>query len=102
MGMLGRTLVALLTAVGIAAAVAAAIVVIGFRRQDPRVLRPLVRWQRRSLNPRALETAGRPGDQHSIIRHVGRTSGREYATPIGAVRVAGGFEIMLPYGSEAH
>lgn len=44
------------------------------------VLSPMLRWQGDHVNPRVLRTTGRAGDPHSVIRHVGRTSGREYAT----------------------
>jgi hypothetical protein len=57
-----------------------ATVVVGIPQRDPRVLGPMLRWQGDHVNPRVLRTAGRAGDPHSVIRHVGRTSGREYAT----------------------
>ncbi|MUN08052.1 hypothetical protein [Agromyces luteolus] len=91
-----------IAAVGALVLVAGLTIVVGFRRRDPRVLGPLVRWQRERVNPRVLQTAGREGDPHSVVRHVGRSSGRYYATPISAVRVSGGFEVVLPYGSEAN
>ncbi|MFC9919612.1 nitroreductase/quinone reductase family protein [Agromyces binzhouensis] len=102
MRVLGQVLVALLAVVTVAAAVAGTTIVIGFRRRDPRVLGRLVRWQRERVNPRVLETAGLAGDPHSVVRHVGRTTGRDYATPITAVPVDGGFEVVLPYGAEAN
>jgi deazaflavin-dependent oxidoreductase (nitroreductase family) len=34
-----------------------------------------------------------------VIRHVGRTTGRTYETPVGAVATADGFVIALPYGA---
>jgi deazaflavin-dependent oxidoreductase (nitroreductase family) len=34
-----------------------------------------------------------------VVRHVGRATGREYDTPVGAVATADGFVIALPYGS---
>jgi len=102
MRVLGQVLAAVLAVVAVAAAVAGLTIVVGFRRRDPRVLGPLVRWQRERVNPRVLQTAGTEGDPHSVVRHVGRTSGRPYATPISAVRVSGGFEVVLPYGPEAN
>lgn len=91
-------LIALLAATGVTVAAVGATVVVGMRRRDPRVLGPMLRWQRDHVNPRVLRTAGRAGDPHSVVRHIGRTSGREYATPISAVPADSGFEVVLPYG----
>ena len=74
------------------------VVVIGWRTRSPLLFRPLIRLQRAVINPRQLQTAGTPGAYASIIRHVGRTSGRLYETPIGAVATQGGFVIGLMYG----
>jgi hypothetical protein len=56
-----------------------------------------------TLNPR-LRSAGSPhnagGTSHrtaSVVRHVGRTSGKSYETPVHAVATDGGFAIALPY-----
>lgn len=38
----------------------------------------------------------------SLLRHRGRTSGAEYATPLTAFRVAGGFAIPLAFGPRAN
>jgi hypothetical protein len=93
--------IGLLAVLGVAVSVIGAtiVIVIGFRRRDPRVLGRLVRWQRERANPMVMRTAGRPGDRHSVIRHVGRSTGREYATPISAVPAESGFEVVLPYGA---
>src|SRR5205823_6577715 len=37
----------------------------------------------------------------SVVRHVGRTSGREYQTPVHAVATADGFAVALPYGPDS-
>lgn len=58
------------------------------------------RFNRRFTNPRVLRTAGQPGES-ALIRHRGRSSGREYATPIDVEPVAGGFLVTLPYGPGA-
>jgi len=34
-----------------------------------------------------------------VVRHVGRTSGKSYETPVHSVATDGGFAIALPYGS---
>lgn len=45
---------------------------------------------------------GRYVPMWSLLRHRGRTSGREYATPITARRVRGGFAIGLAFGETAN
>jgi deazaflavin-dependent oxidoreductase (nitroreductase family) len=37
----------------------------------------------------------------SVVEHVGRRSGRSFATPVAARRVAGGFVISLAFGAHA-
>lgn len=49
-------------------------------------------------NPRALEHAGTPGANASIIRHVGRNSGTAYETPVGAYHADDAIYVALPYG----
>jgi hypothetical protein len=51
------------------------------------------------LNPAMMHLAGRKYWYASVIRHVGRRSGRHYATPVVADQVADGFIIPLPYGT---
>jgi deazaflavin-dependent oxidoreductase (nitroreductase family) len=58
------------------------------------------RFNRRILNPVVLSFAGRRRSPYAVIRHVGRRSGRLYATPVVAVPTEDGFIIPLPY-SEA-
>jgi deazaflavin-dependent oxidoreductase (nitroreductase family) len=51
------------------------------------------------LNPAMMKLAGRRHWYASVLRHRGRRSGKEYATPVVAVPVAGeAFIIPLPYG----
>jgi len=49
-------------------------------------------------NPRVLKLAGRRHFFVTVIRHTGRRSGREYATPVVAMPTSDGFIIDLPYG----
>lgn len=51
------------------------------------------------LNPLMLRLAGRKHWYASAIRHTGRRSGKQYATPVVADRTDGGFVIPLPYGT---
>jgi deazaflavin-dependent oxidoreductase (nitroreductase family) len=48
------------------------------------------------FNPRELKKGKRP-----VIIHVGRTSGREYQTPLDALRVDGGYLFVPVYGVES-
>ena len=47
-----------------------------------------------------LRLAGRKFWCASVIEHTGRRSGEPYATPVVADRVAGGFIVPLPYGTD--
>lgn len=58
-------------------------------------------FNRRYLNPLTLKIAGRRGDYYHTLRHIGRRSGRAYATPLEAFPVAGGFVIPMTYGARA-
>lgn len=51
------------------------------------------------LNPAMLVLAGRPLWYAARLEHVGRRSGRSYATPVLATAVPGGFVVPLPYGT---
>ncbi len=76
-------------------------VLFGVRARVPLAVDVLRRFSR-LFNPMNMRTAGSPGAYASIVRHRGRKSGREYATPVGAVAAEGGFLIALPYGSQAN
>jgi deazaflavin-dependent oxidoreductase (nitroreductase family) len=52
----------------------------------------------RVTRPLALRSAGEEGSNTSVIRHVGRRSGRTYQTPVVAVQHGDSFLIALPYG----
>ncbi len=73
----------------------------GMRSKSPPILNAVRRFNRSVSNPRQMATAGSAGAYASVIRHVGRTSGREYETPIGAVATEDGFVVALPYGTSA-
>jgi len=59
-----------------------------------RALRRLTRVTR----PLAMRSAGTEKSSTSIVRHVGRRSGRTYETPVIAVEHDDSFLIALPYG----
>jgi deazaflavin-dependent oxidoreductase (nitroreductase family) len=71
--------------------------VVGMRAKSPAVL-DTVRRTSRAMKPLVLRSAGTPGASASVIRHVGRVTGRPFETPVGAVAIDGGFVIALPYG----
>ncbi|MDF2143722.1 nitroreductase family deazaflavin-dependent oxidoreductase [Knoellia sp. p5-6-4] len=57
-------------------------------------------FNKRVLNPAMLTMAGRRHWYAAVLRHVGRRSGRRYATPVVAVPVPEGFVVPLPYGEQ--
>jgi deazaflavin-dependent oxidoreductase (nitroreductase family) len=63
--------------------------------------RRIRRFNRAVLNPLMLRVADRlHGGYPAVVRHVGRSSGQSYRTPVVAQPVAGGFVIPLPYGTD--
>jgi deazaflavin-dependent oxidoreductase (nitroreductase family) len=72
----------------------------GMRTKYPPVLNTVRRINRAFTNPRSMKKAGTPGAYASVVRHVGRTTGRPYETPVGAFATDDGFVISLPYGSD--
>ena len=85
----------------LAVAAIGVVFVMGLRRKSPTVLGVIRRTNRAVFNPRQMDSAGTPGAYASIIRHVGRTTGRHYETPIQAMATEDGFVIGLPYGAQA-
>lgn len=75
--------------------------IVGMRNKNPKVLNAVRTMNRAVFNPKQMETAGTPGAYASIVKHVGRTSGTEYQTPVGVVPTDDGFVIALPYGDQA-
>jgi deazaflavin-dependent oxidoreductase (nitroreductase family) len=60
----------------------------------------LARTNRKITNPVLLSFAGRPHSPFTIVRHIGRRTGRPYATPVIATWTAEGFVIPLTYGDK--
>jgi deazaflavin-dependent oxidoreductase (nitroreductase family) len=94
----GRFLGRLVGAAVVALGALFAMLVIGMRTKSPAILDRVRRFNRNVTNPRVLRTAGAPGASTSVIRHVGRVSGRPYETPVGPVAVGDDYLIALPYG----
>jgi len=63
----------------------ALVIVLGWRTKSPRVLNALRRVIHATFNPRTMRSAGAPKANVSVIRHVGRRSGRPHETPVGTV-----------------
>jgi deazaflavin-dependent oxidoreductase (nitroreductase family) len=49
--------------------------------------------------PLAMRSAGTKQSNTSVVRHIGRRSGRSYETPVVAVEHDDSFLIALPYGT---
>ena len=71
---------------------------VGMRTKSPLVLNTVRRFNRAFMNPHQMKTAGTPGAYASVIRHIGRKTGRSYETPVEAFATDDGFVIALPYG----
>lgn len=68
---------------------------------DTPLIRGVVRrFNKHVLNPAMMHLAGRRHWYAAVMRHTGRRSGRHYATPVVADRVANGFIVPLPYGTD--
>ena len=50
------------------------------------------------MRPLAMRSAGTEKSNTSVVRHVGRRSGRTYETPVVAVEHDDSFLIAIPYG----
>jgi len=61
-------------------------------------VRSALRWLTRVTRPLAMRSAGKEGSGTSVVRHVGRRSGRLYQTPVVAIEHDDSFLIALPYG----
>jgi deazaflavin-dependent oxidoreductase (nitroreductase family) len=94
---MGRIFARLVAGVLLVLVATGIVFVAGMRTKSPLVL-DTVRRTSRAMKPLALKSAGSPGAYASVIRHVGRTTGRAYETPVGAVATDDGFVIALPYG----
>ncbi|WP_369370850.1 nitroreductase family deazaflavin-dependent oxidoreductase [Promicromonospora sp. Populi] len=74
--------------------------VLVMRTKNPRGLAVIRRFNRRFTNRGTMRDAGEPGSSSAVIRHVGRTSGKSYATPIGVYPMDDNFLVYLPYGRD--
>jgi deazaflavin-dependent oxidoreductase (nitroreductase family) len=72
--------------------------VLAFRFQVRTVIDEVRAFNKRILNPAMMKLAGRRHWYASVIRHRGRRSGKEYATPVVAEPTEEDFIVPLPYG----
>lgn len=97
---LRRVLWALLAAT-VSVGVLQGVVVAVFRTRWRPGIDAIRRFNRRWLNPRMALRAGTEGWYAASIHHVGRRTGRQFATPVLAEPVGSGqFLIPLPYGAD--
>jgi hypothetical protein len=61
-----------------------------------------IRQANRKSNTFFLKIAGGPLRAYSVLKHVGRSSGREYVTPLSAYPLGDGFVLAVLYGDAAH
>ena len=98
--MLGPILLVVAIAVG-AIALVGTVFVLGMRAKSPLVHRPVFWISKRWINPRNVRAAAQPGSATSMIRNVGRVSGRVYETPVDVIPSGDAFLVALPYGTNA-
>ena len=60
----------------------------------------LRRFNKHILNPFALRIIARRKTYYGVVHHVGRRSGKPYATPVVAKLTSAGVVIPLPYGAD--
>jgi deazaflavin-dependent oxidoreductase (nitroreductase family) len=63
-----------------------------------RAIQATLRRLTQAARPLAMRSAGTERSSTSVVRHVGRRSGRSYETPVVAVEHDDSFLIALPYG----
>ena len=85
---------------GLAVVATGVVFVTGMRAKSPPVVNT-VRKLGRTTRPLLIRSAGAPGASAAVVRHVGRSSGRQYETPVVAVPTDDGYVVALPYGPVA-
>ncbi|MFO7700450.1 MAG: nitroreductase family deazaflavin-dependent oxidoreductase [Acidimicrobiia bacterium] len=97
--MFAKLLLAIVGVVAVGWVVETALMVWAWRSRNPRALRLIKRFNKYVTNPLMLRVPGRSGTT-AIVHHVGRRSGKPYATPVIAHQSHHGVIIPLPYGTE--
>jgi hypothetical protein len=75
-------------------------IVMGKAMQQRELNKRIRRFNRRGLNRLTLAIAGNRSRVYARLKHVGRRSGQQYATPVVARPLGDGFVIPLPYGTD--
>jgi deazaflavin-dependent oxidoreductase (nitroreductase family) len=57
-------------------------------------------FNKRTFNPWILQSAGTARSPFAVVGHIGRRSGRTYATPVIVRRAKAGFAFALTYGPQ--
>jgi deazaflavin-dependent oxidoreductase (nitroreductase family) len=96
-----RHVVLLLGGIVLAVVALSIVFLVGMRAKYPPVTDAVRKFNRNVTKSRTMETAGQPGAYAGLIRHVGRSSGTEYETPIGPFETDEGFIVPLPYGTKS-
>lgn len=86
--------------IGLSLLVFEAVAIVIFRVKWQPAMDAIRRFNKKHLNPQMMRFAGGEHWYSSVVRHRGRVTGREYATPVWAVRANGHFYIPLPYGED--
>lgn len=76
------------------------IAVVVFRSRWQPAIDSVRRFNKKILNPAMMKLAGKRHWYAAVVRHTGRKSGKDYATPVWAEKVGRSFFIPLPYGTD--
>ncbi len=71
-----------------------------FRTGSPRALRMLTSYHKHVTNPVMVRWFSGRSTHAALVQHVGRRSGRTYATPVTAHRSGDTIIVPLPYGTQ--
>jgi deazaflavin-dependent oxidoreductase (nitroreductase family) len=72
-----------------------------WRKKDQIFVRRVARFNKLWTNRATMAIAGRRYSPYAILRHTGRRSGRQYATPVITASLVDGFIIPLAYGEDS-
>ena len=97
---IGRWVRRLMLWVGLPFVALMALFMVVSRLQARPVVNAVRTFNKRVFNPTMMRLAGRKHWYAAAIRHKGRRSGKEYATPVMAEPIEDGFIVPLPYGTE--
>jgi deazaflavin-dependent oxidoreductase (nitroreductase family) len=96
---IAKTLLPILGVVVVFEVVDTALHVWAWRSRSPRVRHLITRYNKCVTNRLMLPFSGRSGSS-AIVHHIGRRSGRPYATPVIAHQTGRDVIIPLPYGTD--